>query len=143
MHPILRSVLAVLAGAVTAFVLIAVIELLDHRIYPLPPDVDPSDPKELAAAMAQAPVGALLLVLLGWAVGTVAGAWVAARTAGRFHLVHGMIVGVLLLCAAVANMLSLPHPVWFWIAAVALFLPCAYLGSMRAARHEPRMAAAG
>src|SRR5262245_42848382 len=102
MHPILRSVLAVLAGAVVAFVLIAAIEILGGKIYPLPADAD--DPEEMAAAMARAPVGAFLLVLLGWAVGTVGGAWTAARVAGRSHLLHGIAVGALLLCAAVVNL---------------------------------------
>ncbi|HEV8582529.1 MAG TPA: hypothetical protein VGX68_25975 [Thermoanaerobaculia bacterium] len=135
MHPILRSVLAVLAGAVVAFVLIAVIELLSGKLYPL--HADPGSPEEMAKAMARAPVGALLLVLLGWAVGTTAGAWTAACAAGRSPLIHGIVVGALLLCAAVANLLSFPHPIWFWIAAVALFLPCAYLGSALAERREP------
>jgi uncharacterized protein YacL len=135
MHPILRSVLAVLAGALVAFVLIAVIELLSGKLYPL--HAKSGNPEDLAAAMARAPMGALLLMLLGWAVGTLAGAWTAARVAARSHLAHGLVVGVLFLCFAVANMLSIPHPFWFWIAAVALFLPCAYLGATLAARREP------
>lgn len=138
MHPILRSVLAVLAGALVAFVLIAVIELLSGKLYPL--HVKSGDPEDLAAAMARAPLGALLLLLLGWAVGTAAGAWTAARAAGRSHLVHGLVVGVLLLGAAIENLLAIPHPLWFWIAAVALFLPCAYLGATLAARREPASA---
>jgi hypothetical protein len=133
MHPILRSVLAVLGGAAVAFILIAAVELLGHRIYPLPADLDVNDPEALAGAMAKAPIGALLLVLLAWAVGTVAGAWVAARLSGRSHVLHGVIVGALLFAAAMANLLSFPHPIWFWIAAIALFFPCAYLGATLAA----------
>ena len=135
MHPILRSVLAILAGALVAFILIAAIELLSGKLYPL--HADANRPEEMGKAMARAPVGALLLVLLGWAVGTISGAWTATRTAGRSPLIHGLAVGALLLCAALANLLSFPHPVWFWIAAVALFLPCAYLGSTLAARRGP------
>jgi hypothetical protein len=133
MHPILRSVLAVLAGAVVAVVLITAVQLLGHQTFPPPADLDLNDREAVAAAMAQAS-GALLSVLLAWAVGTIGGAWVAARVAGRSHLLHGLIVGALLLAGAVANMLSIPHPVWFWIVALLLFFPCASLGAMLAAR---------
>jgi hypothetical protein len=45
-----------------------------------------------------------------------------------------MTVGVLVILAAVANMLMIPHPVWFWVVALLLFLPAAYLGGLLARR---------
>jgi len=134
MKPILRSVLSVLLGAIVAGVLIACLELLGSKIFPLPPGTDPMDMEAVKAAMANVSMGALLFVLFGWFVGTIAGAWSAARVAGRAPAVHGLIVGVLLLAGGIANMLMLPHPAWFWVLGVAVFVLAAYLGSRLAAR---------
>jgi hypothetical protein len=128
MGKFLRSLLAVVLGLIAAGLVIAAVEGIDSVVFPLPAGVDPSNRESLAAAMADVPVGALLLVLLGWCVGTFAGAWVAARVAGRAPLLHGLILGGLLLAVAVLNMLALPHPAWFWALALSVFLPAAYLG---------------
>ena len=129
MKPILRSILAVLLGAIAAGFLILAVEMLGTRLFPFPPGTDVDNPDALRAAMSHIPTGALLLILFGWIVGTFAGAWVAARVAGRAPIGHGLVIGVLYLAAAVANMLAIPHPVWFWALGVVVFLPAAYLGA--------------
>jgi hypothetical protein len=53
--------------------------------------------------------------------------------------VHALIVGGLVMLAAVGNMLSIPHPVWFWVIALTLFLPASYVGGLLA-RHRNLMA---
>jgi hypothetical protein len=67
-------------------------------------------------------------VLAGWAIGTLAGAWVTARIAGRRHLLHGALIGGLFLALGVANMLMLPHPAWVWVCGVSAFVLSGYLG---------------
>jgi hypothetical protein len=129
MKSILRSVLAVLLGAVAGGVLIMAVEMLGATIYPLPPGVDPSDSEAVRKAMAGVPAGALLLVLLGWILGTFAGAWIAARLALKSPMRHGLVLGVLFLAAGIKNMLDFPHPVWFWVLGIMVFLPAAYFGA--------------
>jgi hypothetical protein len=128
MRAVIRSVLAVLAGSIVAGILIALVEMLGHQIYAPPPGIDPTDPESLRTAMESMPVGALVAVLIAWAIGTFAGSWLAARIAGRAGLAHGMGVGLLMLAAGVANMLMIPHPVWFWCLGVAVFPLAAWLG---------------
>jgi hypothetical protein len=79
--------------------------------------------------MPNLPVGALLMVLAGWASGTVAGAWVTSRVAQRSKLLHGMITGVAFLAAGILNLREFPHPTWFWICGLVIFLPAAYVGA--------------
>lgn len=124
-----RSIAAVLAGMVLGFVTIAGIEFLGRLLYPLPEGIDLQDPEQLAAVMAEAPTGALLLVLLAWFVGTFAGAALATRIARPRGLGPAMAVGGFFLLAGIANMWMIPHPTWFWIVGVALFLPAAWLGA--------------
>lgn len=40
---------------------------------------------------------------------------------------HGIILGVLLTLAGIANNLMLPPPLWFWIASLVVFIPAAYV----------------
>lgn len=131
MSPPVRRALAVLAGVAVAIGIVFAVEELNSRLFPLPPGTDYSDPEALRAVMSRLPVMALVIVLGGWAGATVAGAWIAARVAGR-RQGPAWTVGVVLLGAAVFNLLELPHPFWFWVAAVALFLPAAWLGGLLA-----------
>ncbi len=128
MRAVIRSVLAVLVGAIVAGILIAVVEAIGHLVYPPPPGINPTDPESLRTALELVPVGALVSVLFAWGIGTFAGSWLAARIAGRSGLAHGMVVGLLMLAAGVANILMDPHPLWFWFPGVAVFPLTAWLG---------------
>jgi hypothetical protein len=101
--------------------------------FPPPADVDLNDFAVLQELTLTAPIGVLLWVLAAWLIGTFAGAWVAARVAGCCPLVHGLMLGALFLLAAVATLVMIPHPLWFQIVSVLLFLPAAYLGARSAA----------
>lgn len=132
MAPAIRNVLAVLAGVVVAVILIALVEAVGHLVYPLPEGIDPNDSESLKAAMSRIPAGAMAFVLFAWAVGTLAGGWVATRIAAKGTVLHAMIVGVILMAVGALNMLMIPHPLWFWIVGLLLFLPAAYAGARMA-----------
>jgi hypothetical protein len=121
MRAILRSLGAVLLGAVAATLLVLAIETVGHLVFPPPAGLDLNDPEQRRTFMAQLPLGAFVFVLVGWGIGTLAGSWLAARVAGQAPLVHGLVVGALFLLTAIATMLMLPHPLWFWITALFLF----------------------
>ena len=55
-----------LAGVVLGGLVVGSVEWLGHWLYPLPTGLDIEDPKELALAMAELPIGAFL----GWALAT-------------------------------------------------------------------------
>jgi len=125
----MRSVLAVIAGVVAAGIIIALVEMAGQQIYPLPEGVNPADPESVKAAMANIPTGGLLFVLLAWALGSFGGGWLAARIATQSRVLHGIIVGGIMLLAGIVNMAMIPHPLWFWVVGVLIFLPAAYLGA--------------
>jgi hypothetical protein len=131
------SVIPVWIGLLAAGLLIWATEFLGSKIYPLPAGVSPEDPASLRVAMASLPTGALILVLVGWILGSFAGAWITARRVERSPIGHGLALGALLLIAALWDLLTFPHPVWFWVLGIAVFLPAAYLGARLARdRHE-------
>lgn len=114
----LRSILATLAGLIAAILVVAMIELAGNRIWPAPVEIHPDDPESIRAAMESMPLGALLSVAVAWVAGAFIGAWVAARIS--FKRWPGWIVGGLIALASVSNLIFIPHPWWFWIAALGL-----------------------
>ena len=130
----LRRALGIAAGLGVAVCCVGVIEALSSRLYPLPPGIDYSDREAMGVAVAALPVGAFIGVLLAWTLAAWAGACTAVRV-GR-HAALGLIIGIVLLTAAVANMLAIPHPAWLWAAAV-LAIPAATFAGMRMAAAAP------
>jgi hypothetical protein len=131
----LRSIAAVIAGFVCASVIMMVVESVNgHVLYPeLGKAAEGVTDREVVRALlASAPIGALLVVILGWILGGLAGGWVAARTAGRSGMAHGLALGVLLTIAGIANNLMIPPPLWFWFASLVVLLPSACAGARSA-----------
>jgi len=119
MHPALRVTLAVVAGAVVAVGLIALVESVGHRVYPLPAGIDWSNPEQVRAYVNGLPVGALVFVLAGWIVGAFVGGLVAAWIARPRAVLAASIVGAIVLAATLANLVMIPHPTWVAVAGVA------------------------
>jgi hypothetical protein len=88
-----------------------------------------TDREKIRALVAGAPVGALLVVIVGWILGGIAGGWTTARLSARLTLRHGLVLGALLMLAGVANNLMIPPPLWFWIASLVVLMPAAYFGA--------------
>ncbi|MBK9364707.1 MAG: hypothetical protein IPN01_00060 [Deltaproteobacteria bacterium] len=65
----LRAVLSTLLALVVGSVLISLVQSLGHVLYPFPGELDLNDPEALAKVLAQAPLGALLMVELAYVVG--------------------------------------------------------------------------
>src|SRR3954451_15657230 len=116
-----RSILAVVVGVILATVAIFGVEMVCTLIDPLPPGFDPNDPAAMGDLLARMPATALLLVALAYFLGAAAGAGFAARVARRAPAAHAAVVGGLLLALGVVNLLTIPHPVWFWPVSLAAF----------------------
>ena len=114
----MRRVVAVLAGIVVAFVLIAVVDNLGHRLYPLtgmPAVDDRVAMREYIRGMAP---GAKAFAVLAWLLAAFCGPYLAARLSRGDGWLAGMVVGGVVLAAVVANLVMLPHPLWMNLAGV-------------------------
>ena len=135
----LRSILSCLAGVITAVIIISVVERVGQSIWPVPTGVNWTDKTSAKAAMDQMPTGALAAVATGWVLGTLVGGFLAARLGRRRW--PAFVVGGLVVAASVANLLMLPHPVWFWPVALVL-VPLAAVTAARLASGNNRGALA-
>jgi hypothetical protein len=120
----MRTGLAGVAGAFSAFVVVAVVEAIGHAIYAPATMPDMSDPDAVAAFVRSMPIGAFLFVLAAYLSATIAGGLVAAAIARRHAVRLAAVVGGLILLAAAVNFVAIPHPGWF-IAATVVGVPLA------------------
>ena len=80
-----RRILAIVLGLLVAFVFFMLFQATSGAMYPPPPGLDLGDPADLEAYIATLPQTALVLVLLGYAVGSLMGGYVTARVATPRH----------------------------------------------------------
>lgn len=132
-----RTILAVLAGVVVAWLTIMLCEFAGASVHPPPPGIDLRDPGQLAGYVAAAPAAAMACIVAGWALGSVLGGWVAARIARRYRSAAALLVGAVVLAGVIANAVMIPHPAWMTVFGVLLPLPAAWLGA-RLARKQRR-----
>ncbi len=125
----IRNIGALIAGIVTAFASIYLIEMLGHKIYPPPSDLDFSNPDAIRPYIATLPIIALLFPRFGWFVGTFAGSLVAIFCGDAKPYVFAGIVGGLVLAATVANLIMIPHPLWFSITSLIGIVASAWLAN--------------
>jgi hypothetical protein len=79
---------------------------------------------------------AFALVLAGWALGTLLGAWVASWL-GRTP-VAGYLVGGVLFVAGVVNAVIIPQPIWFSAVSFVIFIGGTLLATSPARRRAAR-----
>jgi membrane protease YdiL (CAAX protease family) len=132
----IRSIGAVLAGVATAFVLILAVEKLGHLIYPPPAGLDFSDPEAIRPYMATLPFLALLFPMIAWVVGTFAGTLTACKIGTANPLAFAAIVGGLVLAGTIANLIVIPHPVWFSAVSLVAIVAAAWVALQIATSSE-------
>jgi len=124
----IRKVLAVIAGLVVASIAIMIAEMIGHRIYPIPQGFNKDDMNVMREFMAGLPAGAFLIVAAGWAIGSFLAGF-AAKTISRSNgFLIPLIIGGLLTVGAIANFVMMPHPTWFVILGLLIFIPITLIG---------------
>lgn len=123
----IRNAGGVLAGLVIAFVLIWLIEKLGHTVYPPPADLDFSDPEAIRPYLDTLPIFALLFPMLAWFIGTFTGSLVGSLIGTARPLLFCAVVGGLVLAGTIANLIVIPHPLWFSIISVIGIVASAWL----------------
>ena len=59
-------------------------------------------------------------ILIAWGLGVFLGGYVAGRLAPRAPVLHAFTITILVALGAVANLLAIPHPLWFWVSALVV-----------------------
>jgi len=123
-----KNIGAGIAGIAIAIAIVWLIETVGHSVYPPPPNLNFADADAMRAYTSTLPIGAFLFVGGAWFVATLCGTFAACKIGDAKPLVFAGVVGGLMLIATAANLIMIPHPLWFSILGVAGIIVAAWLG---------------
>jgi hypothetical protein len=123
-----RKIFAVLIGLIVGNIAIMLLHKVGGIFYPFPEGMDQNNMDDIATYMETAPLGAFIAVLIAHAGGPFFGSMGMSWVAGdKKSIKLAYVIGGLFTAFGVANLIMLPHPMWFNIDAL-IYLPMAYLG---------------
>jgi uncharacterized membrane-anchored protein len=108
-----------LAGLAVSIGVIMAVQMVGHSLWPAPEGLDWSDAEVIRTYTSQLPFLALLFPVVSYFLGTLAGPLLASRIGTQQPLVFVGVIGIVVLAFTVANLIQIPHPTWFSVAAVA------------------------
>ena len=129
MDPIIKNILAVIAGCIFGGIVNMGIIMISGSIIPPPDGADITTMEGLKASMHLFKPINFLFPFLAHALGTLTGAFIAAKIAATHKLLFAVVIGLCFLVGGVMNVLMLPSPAWFTILDLAgAYIPMGYLG---------------
>src|SRR5690606_26595529 len=115
MSPILKNILAVVAGLVIGSVVNMALISISGSIIPPPNGADITTTEGLKATMHLFEPKHFIFPFLAHALGTFAGALVAAAIAASHKMRFAIAIGVFFLLGGIASIFMLPSPLWYTI----------------------------
>jgi hypothetical protein len=135
MNPTLKNILAVVAGLIAGSVVNGGIIAVSGSLIPPPAGADVSTMEGLKASMHLFGPEHFLMPFLAHALGTLVGAFIAAKITANNHTRFALVIGVVFFIGGSINVALLSAPMWFNVLdLVAAYLPMAYLGAKLAER---------
>ena len=129
MPAILRNVFAFLAGCFVGSVVNMLIVSVGPMLIPPPDGVDMSDMENFAENLALLKPANFIAPWLAHALGTLVGAFVAAKVAASHKMKFALGIGVFFLFGGIMMVAMFRGPVWFAVLdLVGAYLPMGYLG---------------
>ncbi len=129
MHPILRNILAVIAGIIIGSCVNMGIVMVSGSIFPPPEGADVTTTEGLKLSMHLFEPKNFIMPFLAHALGTLAGAFMAALIAANNKMIFAISIGVVFLFGGAMMVFMLPSPLWFSILDLTVaYIPMGYLG---------------
>lgn len=133
MNPILKNILALLAGFVVGGLVNMGLVGVGPHVIPLPDGADVSTMESLAASMELFEPRHFVFPFLAHALGTLVGAFTAAKLAASKPMTLALVIGGFYLLGGIAAANMIGGPTWFIATDITLaYLPMGYLGGMLA-----------
>ncbi len=137
MNPIVRNILAVIAGVIVGSVVNMGIITLSGMVIPPPEGVDVTTTESLKASMHLFEPKHYIMPFLAHALGTLVGAIIAASIAVNRKMIVALIIGAVFLIGGTMMVLQLPSPMWFnALDLIVAYIPMAYLGGKLISRKK-------
>lgn len=128
MNPILKNIIAIVAGIVIGSIVNMGLITIGAQIIPPPAGVDPQDVESIKANIDLYGFKDFIFPLLAHALGALVGSFVAAKISN--NKVISLAIGVVFMIGGIMMMTMIPQPIWFTIVDLACYIPAAFIGWM-------------
>tara|TARA_R110002051_G_scaffold8755_1_gene35968 strand:- start:68122 stop:68529 length:408 start_codon:yes stop_codon:yes gene_type:complete len=133
MNPVVKNILAVVAGVVVGSIVNMGIIMISGSIIPPPEGGDITTMEGLKETMHLFEPKNFIFPFLAHALGTLVGAFVATKIAATRKMLMALIIGLFFLIGGTVNIAMLGGPMWFTaLDIIVAYMPMAYLGWMLA-----------
>ena len=139
MNPIAKNTLAVISGFVVGSLVNIGLINIGPSVIPLPQGADVSTMENLRESMKLFTPVNFIVPFVAHALGTLTGAFIAAKIAASHHMKFAVCIGVLFLIGGATAASMLGGPVWFTVSDLLLaYIPMVFLGGIlaRGKRHQ-------
>jgi hypothetical protein len=127
MNPIIKNILAVVAGIILGSAVNMGIVMISGSIIPPPDGADVTTMEGLKASLHLFQPWHFILPFLAHALGTFAGAFLAVVIAANNKMKFALGIGAFFLVGGIANTFMLPSPIWFIVLdLVGAYIPMGY-----------------
>lgn len=110
--------------------------IMGHKVFPIE-GVDPSDMDAVSAVMPTLGAEYFIFPFLAHAIGTLIGAYVAARFASSHHMQLALAVGAFFFLGGIAASMMIAAPTWFVVMDLLLaYIPMAWIGGKLATQAQ-------
>lgn len=123
-----RNLLSVVVGLATAILTFLIAEAINGKLHPTPTNFDFEDSISVKAFYENQPISLWLLVLAGWLIGSILCGFLIKLISKSDNIKLPIIAGCILTLSAIANFFSLPHPTWFIVVGLLIFIPSTLFG---------------
>ncbi|WP_207496021.1 hypothetical protein [Aridibaculum aurantiacum] len=139
MNPVLRNVLAFIAGVVVGSIVNGGLIMISGSVIPPPAGADVTTTEGLQASIHLFEPKHFIFPFLAHAVGTFVGALVAGKLAGNSKMKIALGIGFLFLVGGISSTFMIPAPTWFIVVdLVFAYIPMAYIaGKLVAGKRTP------
>lgn len=129
MHPIIRVILGIFAGVILGAIVNYALIMTGHYLVPPPEGSDFTTEEGLAAGMELMETKHFIMPFFAHAIGTLVGAFIAAKIAKSPKPWAPLIVGAAFFYGGLSMVLDYPSPMWFNVLDLGLaYIPMALLG---------------
>lgn len=129
MNPILKNILAVIAGVIVGSIVNMGIVMISGSIIPPPEGGDVTTMEGLKASIHLFQPEHFIFPFLAHAIGTLIGAFTAAKIAASRRMTMALLIGVFFLIGGIINNMMLNGPLWFTLLDLVIaYIPMSYLG---------------
>ena len=122
MNTIIKNIFAILGGGLIGMVVNMGLIITGNQLIPFEDDMNPMNAMNWELEY-------FIFPFLAHAIGTLSGAYIAAKFSASYHMLFAICIGIFFLSGGISMVFILPAPVWFIVVDLVLaYIPMGWLG---------------